>query len=371
MMFKSIICLLSLLSTFAYGAIRHPHEHFIQKHICIKLSEHQYDSFNFGMKLKCEWPKFLDENMKLISSKQSFRDSEFIYDIVFTPSAVPSEMQRYKTIPAGLFSNFRLNTVSFQSLGIVRVEEGAFDKFCCENTLETLDLSKNVLVRLDAETLVNLRRLTRLNLSQNRIALSEHNFKHLRNLRYVDLSLNNLQFLPSHLFTGVSELELANFSGNDLRNVDSCIFDKVQLSPLARSLFPTKIDLSGNPIHCDCDVFYLARHRSYNLVATCVSPAFYNGKQFTSLTREDPSARCDYKKMEASCEVDNAQLLFCLVVTFGILASLFFVCCLTCCCKYMGASDKAERLEKSLETMRRVDRSAGNGKAGDRVKLLA
>ena len=192
----------------ALGSIRHPHEYFLLKHICIKLSEHQYDKYNFGMKLKCEWPKFLDENVKLVNSKQSFRDSEFIYDIAFTPSAIPSDIQRYKVVPAGLFANFRLNTVSFQNLGIVRVEEGAFDKFCCENTLETLDLSKNVLVRLDADTLVNLGRLTRLNLSQNRIALSEHNFRSLRNLRYVDLSLNNLQFLPSYLFTGVSELEL-------------------------------------------------------------------------------------------------------------------------------------------------------------------
>lgn len=348
MIFKYAILILALSAT--VFSIRHPHEHFVQMQICQTLSEIKYDKFNYGMKLRCEWSKFLDENTKLVNSGQSFRDSEYIYDIVFTPSAVPSEMQKYKIVKSGLFSNLRLSSVSFQNLGIVNVEDGAFNKFCCEKTLETLDLSKNFMVRLDAATLSNLGRLTRLNLASNRLALSERNFKNLRNLRYIDLSNNNLQFLPSHLFGGVTELELVNLSGNNLRSVDSCIFDQVQTSALARSLFPTRIDLSSNPIVCDCDVFYLAKHRNYKVSATCVSPAFYEGKRFSSLVREDPSKRCKYHKMESICSNNEQnELLLCLVISLSILAGLFLICCLTCCCKYMSASNKANNLEAALK----------------------
>ena len=92
--------------------------------------------------------------------------------------------------------------------GIVTVEAGAFDAYCCKNSLETLDFSKNHLIRLDTIALIDLSRLIRLNLAKNFLSLSETNFKFLRNLRYLDLSHNNIQYLPSNLFNGLTELEL-------------------------------------------------------------------------------------------------------------------------------------------------------------------
>lgn len=342
--------MLSLFNVMVFCTPMHPHEHFLKKNICQIISETKYDKFNSGMKLRCEWSKFLDENNKLVRSKQNYRDTEYIYDIVFTPSAVPSEIEKYKVVNSGLFSNIRLKSLSFQNLGIITIEEGAFDEFCCDKTLVTLDLSKNYMTRLNANSLQNLSRMTRLNLASNHLSLNENNFKSLRNLRYIDLSNNNIQYLPSNLFNGVKELELVNFSGNNLQNVDSCVFDSVQTSPLARKLYPTKIDLSSNPINCDCSLFYLARHRNYRVEAVCVSPNFYEGKQFSSLISEDPSKRCDYKRMEDYCvSGTSSKGLLYAVITLALVSGLFIMCTLICFCKYMSASSRAEKYKQELK----------------------
>ena len=68
-------------------------------------------------------------------------------------------------------------------LDIVQLEENALDKYCCQDTLETLDLSNNQIIRLDTISLKNLGRLEQLNLHNNKLSLCEQNFKKLRNLK--------------------------------------------------------------------------------------------------------------------------------------------------------------------------------------------
>lgn len=368
-----MIKLLILCSVLAlvYSTDTNPHDYFVKKNICEVISQSKLDKFNHAMKIKCDWSKFRDENNKLVASKQSYRDSKFIYEIIFTPSAVPSDIEKYKIINEGLFSNFRLRSLSFQNLGIVKVEPGAFDSFCCKSSLATLDLSKNHLIRLDASALSSLRRLVRLNLASNRLSLSENNFESLKNLRYLDLSDNNIQYLPSNLLAGVTELELVNLDNNNLRKVDACIFDLIQKSELSRKLFPAKIELTQNPMDCDCALFYLARHRGYRVEANCVNPSFYIDKPFSTLKLEDPSKRCDYSAMEDKCELPtNTESLIASVIVLSVLLGLFFICCILCCCKYMSANDRAERVERDLRMLRSpaYEKSFSNG---DKAKLLA
>jgi len=358
MIFRTIF-LFSILAI-AYSTNTHPHDHFVQKQICEVISSRQYDKFNSGMKLKCDWSKFRDENNKLLNSKQSYRGSEYIYEIVFTPSAVPSDIEKYKVVNSGLFSNIRLSSVSFQNLGIVTVEVGAFDSYCCESSLKTLDLSKNHMIRLDTDALKNLKRLTRLNLGNNHLSLNEENFKFLKNLRYLDLSKNHIQYLPSNLLAGVSELEMISFEDNNLRTIDACVFDLAQKSSMSRKYFPAKIDLTGNSINCDCSLFYLARHRGYNITANCISPSFYVSKTFASLVNEDPSGRCSYSEMEDVCVNANTRALKIAVCVLAIFTAIFFLCTCVCCCKYMSASDQSEKFKNELNRARIIPQSDSN-----------
>ncbi len=94
-----------------------PHEIFVQKKICDILSENHMGKYSSVVKIKCNWARFKDENNNLIASKQMYRGSKHLYEIIFTASTVPSDIEKYKIINKGLFSNFRLKSLSFQNLG--------------------------------------------------------------------------------------------------------------------------------------------------------------------------------------------------------------------------------------------------------------
>jgi len=163
-----------------------------------------------------------------------------------------------------------------------------------------------------------------------------------------------------------------NLDANNLRSIDACVFDLVQTSKLSRKLFPTKIQLTQNPINCDCDLFYLSRHRGYNVQANCASPVFYVDRSFTSLDKEDPSKRCDYKSMEKACQNKGASdLLVCAVIVLAVLFVFFCLSCLVCCCKYMSAKDRAEQLQMKLDMVRSPPSKAANFSSSDKEKLLA
>jgi hypothetical protein len=93
-----------------------PHRVFVEKDICKILSETELGTYNTIVKMTCSWNEFRDENNNLIGSKQMYRGSKFIYEIIFTASPRPSQLEKYKIINKGLFSNFRLKSLSFQSL---------------------------------------------------------------------------------------------------------------------------------------------------------------------------------------------------------------------------------------------------------------
>ncbi len=165
-----------------------------------------------------------------------------------------------------------------------------------------------------------------------------------------------------------------NLDNNNLRSVDACVFDQVQTSALSRSLYPTKIELTQNPIDCDCSLFYLSRHRGYNLEANCASPSFYAAKlKFSELKKEDPSKRCDYKVMENICQKSGASdLLVAAVIVLAVLFVFFCVSCLVCCCKYMSVKEHVGQLQMQLETFKVPKNTKPAGFTNsDKAKLLA
>jgi len=94
--------------------------------------------------------------------------------------------------------------------------------------LHRLDLSRNQLARLPPDFSRHLSTVQRLNLSSNAISRVEPtSLARLTRLRHLDLSRNRIQVLPDALETVLAPVEL--------------------------------FDVSGNPLHCNCEVAWLRR----------------------------------------------------------------------------------------------------------------
>jgi Leucine-rich repeat (LRR) protein len=190
------------------------------------------------------------------------------------PSAVRSDDVRFQVVSKKLFQNMKLKSLSLRNLGLRTIEVDAFDKDCCQQYLESLDLTGNYLRRLDEKLLSNLNALERLVLANNQLAFGERNFQANKRLRHVDLSGNSLQYLTPNLFYGLNRLESIELSRNNLHSIEACVFDIIDSNSVAARYNPPTIYLNENPIECDCDLFYLNRHRNYKLNLTCSTPEF-------------------------------------------------------------------------------------------------
>lgn len=233
-----------------------------------------------------------------------------------------------------------MRTLSLKNLGLEYVEEEAFEKRGCEETLESLDLRGNKLKRLDASTLKNLKRLEKLNLANNQISLESGNFRNNPNLISLDLSANQIQFLAPNTFDRINQIKLLNLSDNQIRSIDACLLMRVQTSSISIKYSPPTIDLTKNPIACDCSMFYLNRINNYKIDASCMNPIEYKNKTFKSLYLEDPSSLCNYDKMGSGCDTKgNVGLLVAVIVLSALSCVLcVFSCC--CCCRAISLQDK-------------------------------
>ena len=328
------------------------------------------------IKLKCDWNKYVDAtaNPELLEQRlQAFRknraksdnktttlapsDVENIFGIEFVPSSVKSDDPRYQTIRSKLFTNMRLRTVSFRQLNIRSIDVAAFDDKCCKKDLERLDLTGNHLSRIDERLLANLDRLQVLLLANNQLQFGENNFKANINLIQLDLSGNGLQYLPNKLFANLHELVSIDLSNNNLQTINACTFNKLLINPLAKAYFPTQVNLLGNPIECNCDIFYINRYLKIQLNLTCARPEFYSGKQFKELTAEDPSERCNYKRMDKLCKIaaneDDSWIISLVVIVLLILATLLFLLIsIMCLMRNISLNKKLKALQSDAKSGR-------------------
>ena len=257
------------------------------------------------------------------------------------------------------------------------VDEAAFDQNSFEADLEFLDLSGNNLKRLDAKTLANLRRLEKLNVSNNQLSLEAGNFRHNPYLTSLDLSANKIQFLTANVFENLQQIKTLSLADNDLKQVSECSFAHIQTNSIDRKYAPALIILSGNPLECDCALFYLNRVNNYRVEATCSSPIEYKQKNFNDLHRENPAATCKYAKMADKCaSATNTRFLVTTVIILSAVTALLLLVLCCCCCKLMSLSDRLDNVRTTLRQSssrqvtpnRRiyVDASIGN----DRDKLI-
>ncbi|PSN45530.1 hypothetical protein C0J52_24512 [Blattella germanica] len=125
------------------------------------------------------------------------------------------------TIP----KNLTIRTMLFKNCGISNLETGAFNSF---PSLDILDLSINLLDKLDFKVFSALNNLRKLILSQNRlIALPGELLKSQKQLQILDLSNNHLTSLRLETFNHLESLQYLNLSGNGF--VCNCELGEVML----------------------------------------------------------------------------------------------------------------------------------------------
>ena len=330
------------------------HFYFVTRNICSNISYISYVHHYNLIKLECDWHKFVDslnDTNRFYLDQPTSGSIKNIYELDFKLKSPPLSNNRdiYKVVAKNVFKNFKIRTLSLTNLGIESVDRDAFEKKTLEDHLESLDLSGNNLKRLDSRTLMALKRLEKLNISNNKISLESGNFKHNKYLTVLDVSSNQIQFLAPGVFSNVNILKMVNLSNNELRYISECVLMDIQVHPISSKYAPALIDLTKNPIECDCALFYLNRVNNYKINAQCSNPIEYKNKNFIDLKREDPSMLCTYSRMKERClsTEKNSGLLIAMIILscFSIFLTLISCCC---CCKLVSLNSRFDTFKTTV-----------------------
>ncbi|CAF0963871.1 unnamed protein product [Adineta ricciae] len=217
------------------------------------------------------------------------------------------------------------------------------------NTLEILNLDRNNQLNLSKsifhglyQSLIELSlqncNLTQINLETNpfarfrslqRLKLSSNNFKDLPekflfNLKHslisLDLQRNHLNSIPNLFGKDFNSSKLTDI---DLSSNQICTLDKDDLYQYKNL---KTIGLTGNPLHCDCQLKWLKqwliKNYDYDLIKflqwTCLTPMKLTGKQLTIIDeqdmvcRENQYSKCQNRKsttIQSSTSIKTTTIL--------------------------------------------------------------
>ncbi|XP_068235043.1 toll-like receptor 7 [Palaemon carinicauda] len=124
--------------------------------------------------------------------------------------------------------------------------------------LTYLDLSYNQITSIGKRSFAELDNLTELYLNKNQLTkLEEDTFKFnshssLSDLLVIDISDNNINYIAKTAFAGLFWVQI-NLQNNQLKTVNEEAFNHV----LVDSSYYAVISLMGNPIVCDCSVYWI------------------------------------------------------------------------------------------------------------------
>lgn len=180
-----------------------------------------------------------------------------------------------------------------------------------EDTLEVLYLNDMSLEEFPNEALQLLRRLRRVELDNNLITTLPHRLFRGFQTTTSSFSLS----IQNNLINNIAEdtFHKAYFSLYDLNLNTNNIRDLNFLSDPCSLAFrgDGHIDVQGNPIHCDCDVYGVIRTGYYNVHGKCMSPLKYYGISFDTSNGYVPKA---YQAI-ANDECDGNQTSYSIVCT--------------------------------------------------------
>ncbi|XP_074659799.1 uncharacterized protein LOC141912475 [Tubulanus polymorphus] len=218
-----------------------------------------------------------------------------------------------------------LNNLKWLDIAENRVSSLAADMLHNLTNLEDLVLSGNYLRSLNESFFIRLDRLRVLMLMDNELETFPTGIKYLPILSHLYLQRNNIDYVPDYAFTNLKNLVLINlskmrtnltlspraFCGHQQRpEISSAQNDdtddakpsakgisfvdlsdsgirSLDICQLAFVSSITELDLEGNPIECDCDLFFF-RHMKRNVKnVQCVKPDKYKHKTLLSLEAAD------------------------------------------------------------------------------------
>lgn len=206
----------------------------------------------------------------------------------------------FRTIPAGAFEMLQhLTNLDLKGAALVNISLHAFRGL--QNSLRQLELSDNRLQRIPTVHISELMRLEELSIGQNDFQIvPEGAFVGLKNLRRLEISGSmHLRKIQAGAFATNTNLESITIASNKMLNevqegalsglphLKHVILRDNALTTLDEGLFPWTelhtIDLSDNPILCDCRILWLR-----NLLVLKNSSQFANGQQENPILCHSP-----------------------------------------------------------------------------------
>jgi hypothetical protein len=225
--------------------------------------------------------------------------------------------------------------------------------FFSQRDLEYLDLSNNSLTSVDG-LFMSQARLRTLLLGHNKLAsITALNFLHVTKLEHLDLSFNNLYFLPNDLFSSQEHLETLLLNVNKLTAVSVSL-----LIPLRSVAW---LDLLENPLVCDCELrltMLWCEEKAVGTKATCRNQLSGNVFGWTVLKYVNYCPEYEVPDVFSTSDtklttpddvlVPDTPSQLCILVAVICMVLLLILCCVLLVLYYKKRSGKAaSRGEKS------------------------
>lgn len=247
------------------------------------------DAFKGLSKLKS---LYLDDNILTTMPTISFKHIQLLAELFIGVNA-------FNVLPNDAFRNLQqLARLDLHGTLLTNISSAAFYRL---KNLRLLDISDNQLQKVPTSQLGFLTRLEALKIGQNNFEiLQEGSFFGLSNLQKIDISgCKNLKQIQSGAFVNAN-LDSIVISSNkklteihdgvfsDLPNIKNVELKNNGLKLLPEQLLPWKslksFDISGNPLHCDCQMRWLQNFPDQDVI--CHSPQQFEGELLQDIPKD-------------------------------------------------------------------------------------